>query len=77
MTRAAARPARLGRHQADPAIAPVSVRPVILGHGSGVDDVVIFLFPAVVGIGFWLITRHKPDEDQDDQDDHPTERGCC
>jgi len=53
----------------------VSVLPAILGHGSGVDDLVIFVFPVVLGIGFWLITRHKPDEDQDDQDDEPTEGG--
>jgi hypothetical protein len=28
----------------------------------------------VVGIGFWLITRHKPDEDEDEEDDDMTER---
>ena len=74
MTRAATRPTAQTRRQAG-AVGPVSVLPEILGHGSGVDDVVIFLFPAVVGIGLWLITRHKPDEDQDDHDDDPTERG--
>ena len=49
---------------------------VILGHGSGLDELTIFVFPAVVGIGFWLITRHKPDQDQDDEHgDDTTERG--
>ena len=79
MTRAATRPTQPGRRQAG-AVGPVSVLPEILGHGSGVDDLIIFLFPVVLGIGFWLITRHKPDEDQDDEldDDElddPTERG--
>jgi len=50
----------------------VSLVPTVLGHGSGVDDLVIFLLPAVLGIGFWLITRHKPDQDQDDEDDNDT-----
>jgi len=45
----------------------VSLVPTVLGHGSGVDDLIIFLLPAVLGIGFWLITRHKPDQDQDDE----------
>jgi hypothetical protein len=59
MTTAASRPAWSGAVAA------------ILGHGSGLDDLVIFVFPVVMGIGFWLITRHKPDEDQDDEDDSP------
>jgi len=54
----------------------VSVVPAVLGHGSGLDELAIFLFPVVVGIGFWLITRHKPDQDQDDEHgDDTTERG--
>jgi len=56
----------------------MSVIPAVLGHGSGVDDLVIFLLPAVLGIGFWLITRHQPDQDEDDEgedDDDTAERG--
>ena len=56
------------------AVGPRSVLPTIFAHGSGVDDLVIFLLPVILGIGFWLITRSKPDEDQDDGDDDPTER---
>jgi hypothetical protein len=52
----------------------VSAVAAILGHGSGLDELAIFVFPVVVGIGFWLITRRKPDEDQDDEDDS-SERG--
>jgi hypothetical protein len=50
------------------------VVPAVLGHGSGLDELAIFLFPVVLGIGFWLITRHKPDEDEDEEDDDMTER---
>jgi hypothetical protein len=33
---------------------------VVLAHGSGIDDLVmLFMFPAVVTFGFWLLTRHK------------------
>jgi hypothetical protein len=39
----------------------------ILAHGSGLDELAIFVFPVVVGIGFWLITRSTPD-DEDDTD---------
>jgi len=47
----------------------LSVVATILGHGSGLDELVVFAFPAVVAIGFWLIIRGKPDEGQDDDDD--------
>jgi len=47
----------------------LSVVVTILGHGSGLDELVIFAFPAVVAIGFWLITRGKPNEGPDDDDD--------
>ena len=72
MNRAAARPARPGRRHPGQGFRLVSLVPTVLGHGSGVDDLIIFLLPAVLGIGFWLITRHKPDQDQDDEDDNDT-----
>jgi hypothetical protein len=75
MTTGADRLARLGRRQAGPTFRSVSVVPAVLGHGSGLDELAIFLFPVVLGIGFWLITRHKPDDDQDDENDDMTERG--
>ena len=72
MTQVAAQPARPGRRHTGQGFRLVSLVPTVLGHGSGVDDLVIFLLPAVLGIGFWLITRHKPDQDQDDEDDNDT-----
>ena len=76
MTTASARPPRLGPGHAGPVSTSVSVVPAVVGHGSGLDELAIFLFPVVVGIGFWLITRHKPDQDHDDEHgDDTTERG--
>jgi hypothetical protein len=43
---------------------------VILAHGSGGDELLILAFPVVVGLGFWLITRQKPAEDEG-ADDSP------
>jgi hypothetical protein len=63
MIPAATRPTRLGRRQEGRSFVSMRAVAVILGHGSGLDELTIFVFPAVVGIGFWLITRHKPDED--------------
>jgi hypothetical protein len=31
----------------------------VLAHGSGLDELAIFVFPVVMGLGFWLITRQK------------------
>jgi len=45
------------------------------GPRQWLDELAIFLFPVVLGIGFWLITRHQPDDDQDDDNDDMTERG--
>jgi hypothetical protein len=72
MIRAAAQLARPGRRHSGQGFRLVSLVPTVLGHGSGVDDLVIFLLPAVLGIGFWLITRHKPDQDQDDEGGNDT-----
>jgi len=47
----------------------------VLGHGSGLDDLVIFVFPVVMGIGLWLILRGKPDQDQDEEQDKPSDQG--
>jgi hypothetical protein len=40
----------------------------VLAHGSGIDELIIFGIPVIFGLGFWLITRQRPpdDEDQDD-----------
>jgi hypothetical protein len=38
----------------------------ILAHGSGIDELMIFIFPVVVSIGFWLIIRRPSGEDEDD-----------
>jgi hypothetical protein len=38
----------------------------ILAHGSGIDELFIFGWPVIVGIGFWFIVRRKPEEDQPD-----------
>jgi len=43
-------------------LAPFGLRPDL-------DELVVFAFPAVLAIGFWLIIRGKPDEGQDDDDD--------
>ena len=37
-----------------------------LAHGSGLDELAIFVFPLVMGLGFWLLTRRRSDEDEDD-----------
>jgi hypothetical protein len=31
----------------------------VLAHGSGLDELAIFVFPVVMGLGFWLLTRQK------------------
>jgi len=40
----------------------------ILAHGSGLDELAIFVFPVVFGIGFWLITRKQSDQQEDEDD---------
>jgi hypothetical protein len=39
---------------------------LIVAHGSGWDEMMIFFFPIAFGIGFWIITRQKPAEDEDE-----------
>jgi len=41
---------------------------VVVAHGSGIDELMIFVFPVVMGLGFWIITRRKPDEDETEDD---------
>jgi hypothetical protein len=43
---------------------------LVVAHGSGIDELMIFAMPVVFGIGFWFITRQKP-ADEEDQDDTP------
>jgi hypothetical protein len=43
-----------------------------MAHAGGIDEMVVFGFPIVVGIGFWLIIRKKPEDDQ--PDDTPTQQ---
>jgi hypothetical protein len=47
----------------------MSMDGVILAHGGG-DELLILVFPVVVGLGFWLITRQRPAEDEG-ADDSP------
>jgi hypothetical protein len=46
---------------------------VIVAHGNGLDELMIFVFPVVMGLGFWIITRQKSDEDETEDD--PSEPG--
>jgi hypothetical protein len=39
---------------------------LIVAHGSGIDELMIFAMPVAFGIGFWLITRQKPSDDEDE-----------
>jgi hypothetical protein len=32
---------------------------VLFAHGSGLDELAIFLFPVFIGTGFWLLTRQR------------------
>jgi hypothetical protein len=41
----------------------------ILAHGSGIDEMLIFGWPVILGIGFWLIIRKKPEDDEPEE--HP------
>jgi hypothetical protein len=39
---------------------------LIVAHGSGIDELMIFAMPVAFAIGFWLIIRQKPSEDEDE-----------
>lgn len=40
---------------------------LVLAHAGGIDELAIFLFPIVFGLGLWLITRQrKPADDEAD-----------
>lgn len=39
---------------------------LIVAHQGGWDEMMIFFFPVAFGIGFWIITRQKPAEDEDE-----------
>jgi hypothetical protein len=45
--------------------------PTIPPRGTGME-LIIFIAPVVMGLGLWLILRHQPDEQRDD--DAPTPR---
>jgi hypothetical protein len=38
----------------------------VLAHGSGIDDLLVFVVPVVVVLAFRLFARRKPDEDDPD-----------
>jgi len=40
------------------------LREAVLAHAGGLDEMAIVLFPVVVGLGFWLLTRqpNRPDK---------------
>jgi hypothetical protein len=39
---------------------------LIIAHGSGIDEAMIFAMPVAFAIGFWLIIRQKPADDEDE-----------
>ena len=48
-------------------------QPAVLAHGSGLDELAIFLFPVFIGFGFWLMTRQRgPAADDDDAEEPKT-----
>ncbi len=52
-----------------------TIHGVVLAHGSGIDDLVmLFLFPAVVTFGFWMLTRKKSRGDLEKGDDEGDSR---
>ncbi len=42
----------------------------VLAHAGGIDELAIFLFPIVIGGGFWLLTRQRRHAD-DEADGSP------
>ena len=38
----------------------------MLAHAGGLDEMAILLFPIVVGVGFWLLTRPPKAGPKDD-----------
>jgi hypothetical protein len=38
----------------------------VLAHGSGIDELAIFLFPVFFGGGLWLLTRKRRSQDDDE-----------
>jgi hypothetical protein len=39
---------------------------LIVAHQGGWDEMMIFFFPVAFAIGFWVIIRQKPAEDEDE-----------
>ena len=46
--------------------------PTIPAQGKGMEELLIFVAPAVMGVGLWLILRQKPDEQNDDDRPAPS-----
>lgn len=46
---------------------------IILAHAGGLDEFAIFLFPAFVGFGVWLLTR-QPNPPEKKLGTHPSDR---
>jgi hypothetical protein len=46
---------------------------VVLAHGSGLDELAIFLFPVVIGTGFWLLTRQRRGAAESDEEPAPVQ----
>lgn len=38
---------------------------LVLAHAGGIDELAIFLFPIVIGFGFWLLTRQRRHADDE------------
>jgi hypothetical protein len=47
----------------------------ILAHAGGLDEMAIILFPVVVGVGVWILTRtpKAPDKDKKGPRSRPTD----
>ena len=47
----------------------------MLAHGGGIDELAIFLFPIVIGFGFWLLTRQRRHDDDEVEGSPATDAG--
>ena len=47
----------------------------MLAHGGGIDELAIFLFPIVIGGGFWLLTRQRRHADDEADGSPATDAG--
>lgn len=43
----------------------------MIAHAGGIDELAIFLFPIIIGTGFWLLTRQRKHPDDEGQNGLP------